>query len=145
MEGEAAEGPPPLLPPHICWQDGGRLRARPGLLWAWDWGPAVWGQHGLEKEPVEHLLPQNQGINLEAGGSGKEWAGAGGSGKDRPVPEQTKKGVFLSKPGNSKQLRILSPMRYPWPGRPEAHGEQRSPRGLPLSAGPTGAGPAAIS
>lgn len=37
----------------------------------------------------------------------------GGSGKDRPVPEPTKKGVFPDRPDNSQQLWVLGMVMQP--------------------------------
>lgn len=73
MAGQAAGRFSSCLPTSAGRMRGG-LQARLGPVWTGE-------------KMMEHLLPQKQGVV-------GEW------GEDQTAPEQAKRGVFLSKPGN---------------------------------------------
>lgn len=102
MEGEAAKGPPPASAHLLAgWEEAaGQTGAAVGL------GPGPCNV-GPVWTGAEANGPSAATEARDQSGSWEEWKRMGGSGKDRPVPEPTKKGVFPDRPDNSQQLWVL--------------------------------------
>lgn len=129
----------------------GLVSASARLLAGWEWAAGQAGAAaglGLRPRGVGPAWTRGGTDGASVATEAKINLGAEGrrSGKDRTVPGQASKGVFLSKPGNSKQLLSLSILIYPtaWQTR-GLSAKEKSPKEQPLSACPTGARPAAIS